>query len=403
MFRFFKLNFVFITLFVYAFVQPSHSHISEVTQEIPTPGLIHHRFVKHLSRGPVIVNILEVDLQKGFTVRPALAQPNTIWAKAPLSRIVSREGAFAGINANYFNSRGMPIGSLSIDKEWITGPVFRRASLGIDKNGKIHFSRPDVTGNLAIYRGAPTNSLSATYLPSSGSKPTTSLKVDSINQLDSLNPNGVCFYNHWWQDEVMCGGGRACVLVDGSGIVRMKVGAGESPNPIYPTRTDYVLSARSDDLLSRVFVGDKVALSWSSSPDWSNMTHVVGGGPYLVSRGEVVLNDTAEGFSAKSGIRGVAPRTAIGITAPGRLIMLTADGRQKDSVGLSLWELAALLKEIGVVEAINFDGGGSTTLVMDGKIINNPSDAGGQRSVSTSLLVFKPNQRTSPWSYVGGP
>lgn len=364
------------------------AEITDVGQNILMPGLIHHRFVKNLSRGPVIINILEADLQKGFSIKPALAQSNTIWAKATLPQIVSNEEAVAGINANYFNNHGMPIGSLAINGEWITGPVFKRASLSIDKNGKIHFARPSVTGKLAIYRGSNANSLSASF-PTGNKTPLTSILVDSINQLDSLNLDGICFYNHWWQNKVLCGAGRACVLVDGNGIVRSKVNAFDSVNPIYPTRTDYVLSARSDDLLSRVFVGDKVSLSWTSYPDWSNMVHVIGGGPYLVSKGEIILNDKAEGFTANSGIRGVAPRTAIGITAPGRLILLTADGRQKNSVGLTLWELAALLKEIGVYEAINLDGGGSTTMVVNNKILNSPSDSGNPRKVSTALLLYK--------------
>ncbi|MDX1919307.1 MAG: phosphodiester glycosidase family protein, partial [Candidatus Caenarcaniphilales bacterium] len=142
--------------------------------------------------------------------------------------------------------------------------------------------------------------------------------------------------------------------------------------------------------------GDKVALNWYSRPDWSSMSHVVGGGPFLLSKGEIIINTEIEGFSAKSGIGSVAPRTAIGMTAPGRLIWLVADGRQKNSVGLSLWELAALMKEIGVVEAINMDGGGSTTMVLNGEIVNSPSDPS-LRSVSTALLLYKPSFGNSPW------
>jgi exopolysaccharide biosynthesis protein len=378
---------------------PVKAEITDVNQTILAPGLIHHRFVKHVARGPVIINILEIDMQSGYTVKPALAQPNTIWAKATLPQIVSREGAFAGINANYFNNRGMPIGSLAIDREWITGPVFRRASVSIDKNGKVSFARPYVSGNLQVYRNTSGNSIAAYFPPPKAA--IQNFKVESINQPDSLSPNGISFYNHWWQDKVACGNGRACVVVDGNGIVRMKVSIYESTVQVSPTRTDYVLSARTDDQLSRIFIGDKLSLSWTSQPDWSSVTHVIGGGPYLVSKGEIILNDLAEGFSASSGIRSVAPRTAIGITAPGRLIWLTADGRQKNSVGLGLWELAALLKEIGVVEAVNFDGGGSTTLVVDGKMANSPSDSSGPRSVSTALLLYKPGQQNSKLSSVG--
>ena len=388
-----RVFFIFSFLFLHGLC--ALAEITDVSQDVLMPGLIHHRFVKHVGRGSVIINILEADLQKGFSIKPALAQSNTIWAKATLPQIVQNEGAVAGINANYFNNHGMPIGSLAINNEWITGPVFKRASASIDKYGKLHFARPVVTGKLSIYRGNTNSPLSATF-PMAGKAPLTSILVDSINQLDALNLDGVCFYNHWWQDKVLCGNNRACVLVDGNGIVRMKVNASDSVNPIYPTRTDYVLSARSDDLLSRVFVGDKVSLSWTSYPDWSNMVHVIGGGPYLVSKGEIILNDTLEGFTANSGIRGVAPRTALGITSAGRIILLTADGRQKNSVGLSLWELAALLKEIGVYEAINLDGGGSTTMVANNRIINSPSDSGGPRRVSTALLLYKSSSFQQP-------
>jgi exopolysaccharide biosynthesis protein len=366
------------------------ANITDLTQETIMPGLIHHRFIKNLGRGPVIINILEIDTKQGFMVKPALAQPNTIWAKATLPEIVIREGAIAGINANYFTNRGMPIGSLAIDREWITGPYSHRASVSIDNEGKLHFARPTISGNLAVYKSelGNNNALSA-YFPAGQKSASFNLKVDNINQSEKLNSDGISFFNHWWQEQVNCGNGRACLLVDGSGTVRTRVNSYDSSNPIQPTRTDYVLSASSDEKLGNIFQGDKLTLTWYSDPDWSNTVHVVGGGPYLVSRGEIVLNEKAEGFTARSGIGGVAPRTAVGMTAPGRFIWLVADGRQRDSKGLSLWELAALVKEIGVIEAINLDGGGSTTLVLNDQIINSPSDSGGARKVSTALVLYK--------------
>ena len=65
------------------------------------------------------------------------------------------------------------------------------------------------------------------------------------------------------------------------------------------------------------------------------------------------------------------------------------DGRQPaKSVGMTIAELAALMLEFGCVEAINLDGGGSTTMVVEGKVVNTPSDAAGERPVSDALLVF---------------
>lgn len=397
--KFFFNSFCFVLLVcLCASAFPSCAKITSVTQETILPGLIHHRFIKHVSRGPVIINVLEIDTTKGFKVKPALAQANTIWAKATLPKIVAKEGAIAGINANYFNGRGMPIGSLAIDKEWITGPVFNRASVSIDDNGHLGFARPSVTGKLSVFDGGTTLSplsASAYFPPKKIAKGT--LEISKINQPDTLGGgNGISFYNHWWQDQIACGNGRACLLVDGNGIVRMKILSVESVTPIQPTRTDYVLSSQMNSLFDSVKQGDKVTLSWYSRPDWSSMSHVVGGGPFLLSKGEIIINTELEGFSSKSGIGSVAPRTAIGMTAPGRLIWLVADGRQKNSVGLSLWELAALMKEIGVVEAINMDGGGSTTMVLNGGIVNSPSDPS-LRSVSTALLLYKSSFGNSSW------
>lgn len=70
-------------------------------------------------------------------------------------------------------------------------------------------------------------------------------------------------------------------------------------------------------------------------------------------------------------------------------MLVTVDGRQAGySVGMSLNELAAFLLELGAADAVNLDGGGSTTMFLDGKVVNKPSDKEGERSVSDAILVF---------------
>ena len=76
-------------------------------------------------------------------------------------------------------------------------------------------------------------------------------------------------------------------------------------------------------------------------------------------------------------IGGRNPRTAIGYTKDNSLIMLTADGREGASIGLTLVELANLMKELGCVNAMNLDGGGSTVMYVKGKIVNKPAVKGG--------------------------
>ena len=84
------------------------------------------------------------------------------------------------------------------------------------------------------------------------------------------------------------------------------------------------------------------------------------------------------------------PRTAIGVYEPGHYILLVSDGRTKESKGLTLYELAEFLQELGVTTAYNLDGGGSSTMVFQGEIVNNPTTNGRkitERSVSDIVYI----------------
>ena len=83
---------------------------------------------------------------------------------------------------------------------------------------------------------------------------------------------------------------------------------------------------------------------------------------------------TAEKLGA---IGGKNPRSAIGYTKDGTLIMVAVDGREGSSVGMTLMQLAGFMKSIGCEGAINLDGGGSTVMYVNGKIVNNPQQKGG--------------------------
>jgi exopolysaccharide biosynthesis protein len=84
------------------------------------------------------------------------------------------------------------------------------------------------------------------------------------------------------------------------------------------------------------------------------------------------------------------PRSAIGFSRDSStLFLLVVDGRTQKSVGMTLVELAALMRRLGAWQAMNFDGGGSTTLVVGGSIVNAPSDATGEREVGNALLVVR--------------
>ena len=131
---------------------------------------------------------------------------------------------------------------------------------------------------------------------------------------------------------------------------------------------------------------DFVQLEPGSLRPWS-ASDALGAGPGLVVAGQIRLTATEEGFFGASGTE-PHPRTAAGHTNAGELILLVVDGRQLGSRGVNLHELATLMRDLGCVEALNLDGGGSTTLVVDGTTVNWPAGSDSEREVMSALAVF---------------
>ena len=108
-------------------------------------------------------------------------------------------------------------------------------------------------------------------------------------------------------------------------------------------------------------------------------------GPALIEEGEVVVGKNDEVSQAKTS----NPRTAIGQVDELHYIVIVADGRTSESEGLSLYELAQVMKEYNCTTAYNLDGGGSSTMYFNGEVINNPTSGGsiGERSVSDIVYI----------------
>ena len=116
---------------------------------------------------------------------------------------------------------------------------------------------------------------------------------------------------------------------------------------------------------------------------------IIGGWPRILRDGENVAGESAtvEGTLSRNA-EARHPRTAVGFSRDSStLFVLTVDGRSENSGGMTLVELASVMRELGAWQAMNFDGGGSTTMVIDGKVVNHPSDKEGERAVGNALLV----------------
>ena len=151
--------------------------------------------------------------------------------------------------------------------------------------------------------------------------------------------------------------------------------------------------ASADRLRQLAGTGDR--LRFTGDPHASRSTYVVNGGPELVRRGEAHVTPSRDGMvhpGEPSFYYGWAhkrnPRTIAGVDGHGRTVLVTADGRSTNSLGLSITESAQVARALGLRDAINLDGGGSTTMVVDGDVVNDPSDATGERPVGDAVLVL---------------
>lgn len=123
----------------------------------------------------------------------------------------------------------------------------------------------------------------------------------------------------------------------------------------------------------------------SAGTVYSNLLVGIGGAPTLVKNGQVnVTYDQEIMWGSGVGYDNRDPRTAVGYTANNHVILIVADGRQINSEGVGLPELAQIMIDLGCVEAMNLDGGGSTQMAIGNQYVNNPSE---QRAVPTILTI----------------
>lgn len=132
---------------------------------------------------------------------------------------------------------------------------------------------------------------------------------------------------------------------------------------------------------------DTTAASANRNQPW-NMQTAIGGGPVLVQDGRIRITNNEEWRFAGKAIHDKHPRTAMGYTKDNRLIILVVEGRNPEAAGASLTQLAKIMVDLGCVEALNLDGGGSSCMLVNGKETIRPSDKV-QRAVPAVFMIRK--------------
>lgn len=323
-------------------------------------GVKHVQLTKSYNGKPVRINLVEVDLKVAgdLEITPALSGMNTLNSKKTISNIAKSENALVAINGTYFKPQsGVPLGTLMIDGKMYTGPVYDRVALGIFDDG-FDVARVQLNATLT----------------GSGNV----IKVDNINQPRMLSTYVLVYTPEWGKKSPYAPKyGTSLRVVDGK-IEKA------STNPLDIPENGYVISGPKN-VLEPLLKEKTVKLDIKTQPEWKNVKHIISGGPYLVKHSEVYVDMTAQKLNA---IGGRNPRTAIGYTSADSFILVTVDGREGKSVGMTLMELARFMKSVGCIDAINLDGGGSTVMYVNGEVVNKPQVKGGI-PISNALVISK--------------
>ena len=311
-------------------------------------GVKHVRMIRFYNNRPVKINIVELstEVNDSLLIEPAIAS-KTLSSKSTISDIAKKENAIVAINGGFFKPQtGVPLGTLMIDKKVYTGPIYDRVAMGIFDEG-YGMARVQLKAKLDTNIGG--------------------LKIDNINQPRMLSTHTIVYTRDWGETTPISPKYGAQLVIDNGKLITF------TKNSVKIPENGYVVIG-PEKKLEAFSKAKRFKLDIKINPDWKDVNHIISGGPYLVKGNEIFVDMTAQKLSA---IGGRNPRTAIGYTKDNHLILLTADGREGSSIGLTLMELAHLMKELGCVNAMNLDGGGSTVMYVKGKIVNKPQVKGG--------------------------
>lgn len=332
-----------------------------LTVNTPADGIKHVKMTKYYNGKPVKINVIEINQQiaKDFEVKPAIAS-NTLPNRRTIRTIAQNTNSIAAINGGFFKPQtGVPLGTLMIDGKIYTGPIYDRVALGIFENG---YDVGRVQLNAKITGNGQT------------------IKIDNINQPRMLSSYILAYTRDW---------GRYAPASPQYGVQLQIVGnkiTAASANPLSIPENGYVLVGPKSQL-GKLFGAEYVDIDITTNPKWENVKHIISGGPYLVKDDQIFIDMTAQKLQS---IGGRNPRTAIGYTKDNDLVLVAVDGREGSSIGLTLVELANLMRSLGCTNAINLDGGGSTVMYVKGQIVNHPHQPGGI-SLSNALVIAKKN------------
>lgn len=314
-----------------------------------------------LQRDIFPVNWLEIDTRSSkIALRSITTYSDRQEGTVPLVTMAKEWKASAAINGGFFNRNNkLPLGAIRSQTRWLSSPILGRGAIAWNDQGQIKIGRLSLQETLVTSKGQriPVLFLNSGYVQAGIARYTSEWGPKYIPMSDKETV--IFIQNNRVTDQIKSGkAGKTSFLIPPNGcllIIRK--------------------NAVSADALQ---LGTRVKIENTTVPaDFNTYPNMLGAGPLLISNNRIVINGTLEKFS-KGFQQQEASRSAIGVTDQGK-IMLVAVHNRAGGRGASLEEMAQIMQELGAVNALNLDGGSSTSLSLGGQLID--------RSPVTAALV----------------
>jgi len=332
--------------------------------------------------GAVAVHLLRLDPER-VRLDAALSNGEVMDAER-VADIAARHQAIAAVNGGFFSIRnGEPTGLLKIGGELLSDSAVARGIVAIrsrpGRRPELEFDQATLKMSLTFKAGAKDHRVAIDGLDTTRERGKLMLYTPSYHQHTDTAANGV----EW----VVAGRPPA--------VVEIRRDAGQTHIP----RGGAVLSFGGLDLppdLEALAVGTRVTFEpvWRSihglAPSrFDEADHIVNGAGLLKRNNQAVTNwREVENLAPTTFLDVRHPRTLIGVDRRGLIWLVAVDGRQPGySLGMTFAELMTLVDRLELRDALNLDGGGSTTMIVKGVMVNKPSDPAGARAVSDAIVV----------------
>lgn len=365
-----------------------------ITSRVVVDGVIHRRITR--ASGPWIVNVVEVDLRRpalSIEGEHALGALRGREATSSIARRTSSPHAevIVAINADFFDLK-----TGENENNQIVRGQFLKALSATDSP---YDAFDNVHSQLAI-TGTRTPLLERFTFAGAWLSRWGAVSVSALNFVP--HKDALVLFSDAYGDSTRrdtAGAGVSEVMLalaarHGDTLVyRLASGVRDGGGSLIPPRGAVLAGYGGSRGTIRAVSASKrsVKIVLDVSPHRGRIRTLLGGWPCIVRDGRNIAAgaDSAEGTFARFAA-GRHPRTGVGFSRDSAtLFLVTVDGRLASSIGMSLVELADQLVSLGVYQGLNFDGGGSTTLVIRGQVVNTSSDSAGERRVGNALLVMR--------------